>query len=125
MTGARFDILDFADPYLPVLDEPVPASFGQYSKSHTKAWAEAVAKYDGYVFVTVDELRLEVRSIHTFLESYHPERVDEIFRSLHDKRKPLVKPARLLDADYIKQWTSVAYEKKGFAEDAPELESCT
>ena len=51
-SDARFDILDIADFDLPVLDEPVPASFGQYSKPHTKAWAEAVAKYDGYVFVT-------------------------------------------------------------------------
>jgi len=51
-SDARFDILDIADFDLPVLDEPVPASFAQYSKPHTKAWAEAVAKYDGYVIVT-------------------------------------------------------------------------
>lgn len=51
-SDAKFDILDIADFNLPVLDEPVPASFGQYSKPHTKAWAVAVAKYDGYIFVT-------------------------------------------------------------------------
>ncbi len=51
-TDAKFDILDIADFNLPLLDEAVPASFGQYSKPHSKAWAEAVAKYDGYVFVT-------------------------------------------------------------------------
>lgn len=49
---AAFEILDIADFDLPILDEPVPPSFGQYSKPHTKAWAAAVAKYDGYVIVT-------------------------------------------------------------------------
>ena len=51
-TDAEFTLLDIADFDLPLLDEPVPPSMGQYSKPHTKAWAEAIAPFDGYVFVT-------------------------------------------------------------------------
>ena len=37
---------------LPLLDEPVPPSMGQYSKEHTKRWAAKIASFDGFVFVT-------------------------------------------------------------------------
>jgi NAD(P)H-dependent FMN reductase len=36
---------------LPLLDEPVPPSMGQYSKPHTKKWAAKVGSFDGYAFV--------------------------------------------------------------------------
>ncbi len=49
---ATFELLDVAAFDLPLLDEAVPPSMGQYANDHTKRWAEAVASYDGYVFVT-------------------------------------------------------------------------
>jgi NAD(P)H-dependent FMN reductase len=49
---AEFELVDVRDFNLPLLDEPVPPSQGQYSKPHTKAWAAKVASFDGYVFVT-------------------------------------------------------------------------
>ena len=48
----RFDLLDVADFGLPILDEPLPPSLGRYSQPHTKAWSEAVDRFDGYIFVT-------------------------------------------------------------------------
>jgi NAD(P)H-dependent FMN reductase len=49
---ATFDVLDVADFRLPLLDEPLPPSFGRYSQPYTKAWSEAVDRFDGYIFVT-------------------------------------------------------------------------
>ncbi len=49
---ATYELVDLADFALPMLDEPVPPSFGQYSKPHTKAWSEKIASFDGFVFVT-------------------------------------------------------------------------
>ena len=49
---AEFELVDIKDFNLPLLDEPVPPSMGQYSKPHTKAWAAKVGSFDGYVFVT-------------------------------------------------------------------------
>ncbi len=49
---AEFEIVDIQDFNLPLLDEPVPPSLGQYSKPHTKAWAAKIASFDAYVFVT-------------------------------------------------------------------------
>jgi len=51
-SDAQFELVDIADLNLPLLDEPVPASMGQYSKEHTKRWSEKIASFDGYVFVT-------------------------------------------------------------------------
>lgn len=51
-TDAEYELLDLKDFNLPVLDEPVPASFGQYSQPHTKKWAETIGLFDAYIFVT-------------------------------------------------------------------------
>jgi NAD(P)H-dependent FMN reductase len=51
-SDATYEILDIADYGLPLLDEPVPASGNRYTKPHTFRWSEAVAGYDGFVFVT-------------------------------------------------------------------------
>jgi len=48
---AEFELVDIKDYNLPLLDEPVPPSMGQYSKPHTKAWAAKIGSFDGYVFV--------------------------------------------------------------------------
>lgn len=51
-TDAEYELVDIADYNLPLLDEPVPPSRGQYSKDHTKRWAEKIASFDAFVFVT-------------------------------------------------------------------------
>ena len=51
-TEAEFELVDIKDFDLPLLDEPVPPSMGQYSKEHTKTWAAKIDSFDGYVFVT-------------------------------------------------------------------------
>jgi len=49
---AEFELLDIASYQLPLLDEPIPPSMGQYTKPHTKRWAETIARFDGFIFVT-------------------------------------------------------------------------
>lgn len=49
---AVFELVDIQDFDLPLLDEPVPPSMHQYSKPHTRAWAEKIAGFDAFVFVT-------------------------------------------------------------------------
>src|SRR5262245_554228 len=51
-SDAEFELVDIKDFNLPLLDEPVPPSMGQYSKEHTKIWAAKINSFDGYVFVT-------------------------------------------------------------------------
>jgi NAD(P)H-dependent FMN reductase len=51
-TDAEFELVDIKDFNLPLLDEPVPPSMGQYSKPHTKVWAAKIGSFDAYVFVT-------------------------------------------------------------------------
>ncbi|MBB6452604.1 NAD(P)H-dependent FMN reductase [Salirhabdus euzebyi] len=51
-TDSDFELVDIADYNLPLLDEPVPPSMGQYQHEHTKKWSEKIASFDGYIFVT-------------------------------------------------------------------------
>lgn len=49
---AQFELIDIADYKLPLLDEPVPPAMNQYSKDHTKEWAEKIGSMDAFIFVT-------------------------------------------------------------------------
>lgn len=53
-TDAEFEVIDLLDHPLPNLDEPTPAlvSAGQYQHRHTRGWADTIASFDGFVFVT-------------------------------------------------------------------------
>lgn len=51
-SDAQFELVDLKEINLPLLDEPIPPSMGQYSQPHTKAWAAKIASFDGFVFVT-------------------------------------------------------------------------
>lgn len=50
-TDAEYELVDIKDFNLPLLDEPVPPSRGQYSKEHTRRWAAKIDSFDGFVFV--------------------------------------------------------------------------
>ena len=49
---AEFEIVDIKDYNLPLLDEPVPPSMGQYKQPHTRVWSEKIHSFDAFVFVT-------------------------------------------------------------------------
>ena len=49
---ATYELVDLADHPLPLLDEAIPPSMHMYQNEHTKKWAETIAQYDGFVFVT-------------------------------------------------------------------------
>lgn len=93
---------------------------GIYLSKKQDSLAARLAQKD-YDSRVVHELQNEYRVLKQFLADYHPENIDEIFRSLHENRKPLIQPIRLLDEDYVKQWLHVAYEKKEFTDDAPDF----
>ena len=50
-SDAEFELVDIKAFNLPLLDEPVSPILGQYSKPHTKVWADKIRSFDGYVFV--------------------------------------------------------------------------
>jgi NAD(P)H-dependent FMN reductase len=49
---AHFELVDLAEIDLPDLDEPLPPATGHYTHDHTRSWAQTVAAYDGFLFVT-------------------------------------------------------------------------
>ncbi|MGO4616415.1 NADPH-dependent FMN reductase [Nocardia sp. 2YAB30] len=49
---AEFELIDLRDHPLPHLDEPVAPMHGPSVHAHTRAWAERIAPFDGFVVVT-------------------------------------------------------------------------
>ena len=92
---------------------------GIYLKRKQDSLAAALAQKD-YDCKLTRELKAEIKALDRILNDYRPERINEIFVSLHDFRKPLIRPVTLLDEDYIKRWMSIEYEKKAFEENAPD-----
>jgi NAD(P)H-dependent FMN reductase len=50
-TDLEFELIDLLAYNLPILDEPAPAAFGQYTQPHTRRWAAKVNSLDGFIFV--------------------------------------------------------------------------
>lgn len=50
--NAEYQVVDIEEFALPLLDEPIPPSLGQYTHSHTKRWAAHIAAFDAFIFVT-------------------------------------------------------------------------
>jgi NAD(P)H-dependent FMN reductase len=74
---AEFALVDLAEFDLPVLDEPVPAALGEYRNAHTRRWAETIAGFDGFVFVTPEYNH----SVPAALKNA----IDYLFTEWHDK----------------------------------------
>jgi NAD(P)H-dependent FMN reductase len=53
-SDADFELLDIKDFNLPLLDEPISPTMGQYTKEHTKTWSVKINSFDAYVFVTAE-----------------------------------------------------------------------
>ena len=49
---ADFELVDIAEYHLPLLDEAIPPTVGQYAHEHKRKWAQKIASFDAYVFVT-------------------------------------------------------------------------
>jgi NAD(P)H-dependent FMN reductase len=50
--GATYELVDLADHPLPFLDEVNSPSKHDYQLPHTIEWAETIARFDGFVFVS-------------------------------------------------------------------------
>jgi len=70
---AKFELVDLAEQALPLLDEPEPAIHGSYTQSHTKAWSERIAGFDGYLFVTPEYNRSIPAALKNAIDYLYPE----------------------------------------------------
>lgn len=94
-------------------------NLGVYLKRAQDSLASALAQKD-YDCRLINELKAEIKALDRLLDEYRPDKIDSIYSSLHEYRKPLIRPARLPDDDYVRRWISVEYEKKEFEENAPD-----
>ncbi|MCW2876194.1 MAG: NADPH-dependent reductase [Sphaerisporangium sp.] len=70
---ARFDLIDLAEFDLPDLDEPLPPATGRYTHDHTNSWAQTIAGYDGFLFVTPEYNHSAPGKLKNALDRVHAE----------------------------------------------------
>ena len=70
---AHFELVDLADHDLPLLDEALPPSAGQYTQPHTRAWAATIERFDGFVFVTPEYNRAPPAALKNAIDFLYAE----------------------------------------------------
>src|SRR5256712_13738436 len=72
-SDAKFELVDIKDFNLPLLDEPMPPSMGQYTHDHTKKWSAKIASFDAYVFVTPEYNHATCGALKNAIDSLYRE----------------------------------------------------
>lgn len=86
--------------------------------SKRKLVAELIQKkYDQQVIRTAKE---QAEVIERFSNGYDPDALKRCYDILSAARKEMVIPVELPDREYVNNWQSFEYTRKGFAEEAPE-----
>lgn len=101
---ASFEIVDIADFDLPLLDEALPPSMGQYTQPHTKAWAAKIASFDAFVFVTPE--------YNHSMSGALKNAIDFLFREWNDKAAGFVSYGSVGGARAVEQLRLVMGEIK-------------
>ncbi|MDD4080586.1 MAG: NAD(P)H-dependent oxidoreductase [Eubacteriales bacterium] len=70
---AEYTLIDIKDINLPLLDEDLPAGYGQYNQPHTRAWADIIRPFDGYVLVTPEYNRSTSAALKNALDYLYAE----------------------------------------------------
>jgi NAD(P)H-dependent FMN reductase len=103
-SDASFKVVDIADFDLPLLNEALPPSMGQYAQPHTKAWAAKIAPFDAFVFVTPEYNHSTSGALKNA--------IDYLFREWNDKAAGFVGYGSLGGARAIEQLRLVMGELK-------------
>lgn len=74
---ATFEIVDIAEHALPVWDEAAPPAWGPGEKERSRRWSEAMAGYDGYVFVVSEYNHSITGALKNALDYLGPELNDK------------------------------------------------
>ena len=77
-TDAQFELVDVAALGLPLLDEGLPPAIGQYANQHTRDWAEKVASFDAFVFVTPEYNHSVPAGLKNALDFVYAEWADKV-----------------------------------------------
>ena len=92
---------------------------GKYIKTNEHAFAAALAQkdYDEKVLKLAQE---ELHHIQPLLKQYEKGQIETVYDKLQMPRQKLIQPIVIPDEQFVRDWQSVSYEKKGFSDHAPE-----
>ncbi|SHL36788.1 hypothetical protein [Fibrobacter sp. UWEL] len=88
-------------------------SNGIYLHAKQISKAATIAQFD-YNQKVIDLMKRDVKTLQSFLNSYHPEKYDQAFSTLNPGRKQILNPIRYPDEEYVKRWCDVPYEGLSF-----------
>jgi uncharacterized protein (TIGR02246 family) len=74
----ELSVIDLAEVSLPLLDEPAPAAWGDYTRPTTRAWSALVADFDAFVLVTPEYNHSTSAALKNALDHLHAEWKDKV-----------------------------------------------
>lgn len=95
---------------------------GVYIREKDIELAQKLAQkdYDKKVLANIEK---ELKATEKYLLSTESQNAEQIYENLHRERQKLITPILQPEAEYVKNWLSVKYQGKEFAEDAPQYYS--
>ena len=93
---------------------------GRYIRKEEYDLAVKLAQRD-YDKVIINNAKERAKCIEEFLKNYQKTDLSEAYLNTNSYRKKLISPVILPDEEYVKQWQSVVYQGKKFADDDIEI----
>lgn len=75
--GMELTLIDLAEVDLPLLDEPAPAAWGNYTRDTTRAWSQIAERFDAFVLVTPEYNHSTSAALKNALDHLHAEWKDK------------------------------------------------
>lgn len=92
----------------------------RYLKSSEIPLISALCQKD-YDQKILSNARKELKFLERMRNTYPREIVEDIYEKLNVQRRKFVVPISITDDEFVEEWKNVAYQGKGFREDAPEF----
>ena len=89
---------------------------GKYLSAGKLANARQIATYD-YLSQSLKRIDEELRLLEKAIAFYSKPSPEAYYETLSEPRRKLIVPIRLTDEQFVENWMSEPYERKGFAED--------
>ncbi len=91
---------------------------GIYIEKKNKKLIPALAQKD-YEQRLLKEIEKQIHHINFMIKHLSSSSLSDIYSSLPEQRKELVKPYFISDEEYAKKWTDIKYEGKSFSDEPP------
>lgn len=95
-------------------------SNGRYLRKNEVNLAKAIAQRD-YDIAVNKKATERMKALKNFLKSYEKTDLENLYQEVFPERRKLIEPVIITDEEYVKDWQTMEYQGKKFADDEVEI----